>query len=285
MAVKGRLWEHRVLAAGLLLLALLVLGAGYRMLRDGVGRVCEDFLAPYMRLARIGSSGLSDQSLLAYSREELAEKLEALQERNNMLALQAASAGKLLEENAALRKLAGFSPPRTWTSLNAEVIMRDPMMWREHFTVDRGEADGVIPGAAVIDIDASGRPLLLGVVERVGRRTSTVRTLQNGALRLSAQLVTSRAVGFLNAGTNVRRDGVLPLGFLPRDVRYVHGEAVLTTGFELGIPPGVVIGKLVAVEEAGSVFSGRPYISGWLEPAAGFDNVRFVMIAVPAKRS
>ena len=283
MAVKGRVWERRVMAAGLLLLALLVLGAGYRMLRGGLGRICDDFLYPYLSAARIGSSRVSDQSLLAYSRRELAEKLETLQKRNRDLALQASAAGKLLEENARLRKIADFSPPPQWSSLKAEVIMRDPMMWRDRFTVNRGSADGVSPGAAVVDIGADGRPLLLGVIERVGRHTSTVQTLHNSALRVSAQLGESRAVCFVNAGAVPRGDGMLPVGFLPRGVRYVHNEPAVTTGFERGIPAGLVIGELSAVEEPGSQFSLRPYLSGWIRSPADFDGARFVVIAVPKK--
>ena len=281
MAGKGRLWERQVMAAGLVVLALVVLAAGYRLLRVGVGRVCDDFMYPYLRLVRVGSSRLSDQSLLSFSRAELAEKLEALQGQNRNLSLQAAAAGSLLRENAQLRKIARFSPPRQWSALKAEVILRDPAMWRERFTIDRGEADGAVAGAAVIDIASDGRPLLLGVIERVGKRTSTVQTLHNSALRVAARIGPNRAVGFVNTGAAPRGDGTLPVGFLPREVRYISNESVVTTGFERGIPAGIVIGELVSVEEPESRFSDRPYLSGWIKPAADFDNVRFVVIAVP----
>lgn len=281
MAGKGRMWERRVMAIGLLVLALLVLAAGYRLLRAGFGRACDDFLYPYLRLERISSSRLSDQSLLAYSRTELAEKLEALQNQNRNLSLQASAAENLLQENEKLRKIAGFSPPQTWSSLKAEVILRDPMMWRERFTIDRGEADGVTTGAAVIDISPDGRPMLIGVIERVGKHTSTVQTLYNSALRIAARFGENRTVGFVNAGGNPRGDGLLSVGYLPREVHYRHNESAVTTGFERGIPAGIVIGELSSVEEPASQFSSRPYLSGWLKPAADFDNVRFVVIAVP----
>lgn len=281
MAEKKRSGERRIMAFGLLVLALVALGAGYRMLRVGFGRACDDFLYPYLRLARVSSSRLSDQSLLAYTRAELAEKLEALQDQNRRLALSAAESEKRLQENARLRKTANFSPPREWSAMKAEVILRDPMTWRERFTVDRGEADGVTSGAAVIDIGADGRPVLVGVVERVGRHTSTVQTLHTGGLRVAVQFGSVETVGFVNVGGTPRGDGMLPVGFLPRGVRYTQNEPALTTGFERGIPGGVVVGELISVEEPGSEFSNRPYLTGWLRPAAEFDNVRFVVIAVP----
>ena len=285
MAGKGRLWERRVMAAGLLVLALVVLSAGYRMLRVGFGRSCDDFLYPYLRLARVSSSRLSNHSLLAYSRTELAEKLEALQDQNRNLAMQAATAEKLLRENAQLREISDFSPPQEWSAMKAEVILRDPMTWRERFTVDRGEADGVVSGSAVIDIGADGRPVLIGVIERVGKRASTVQTLQNSGLSIAAQFGPNQTVGFVNVGGTPRGDGMLPVGYLPRGEHYRHNESALTTGFEHGIPAGLLVGELVSVEEPGTEFSNRPYLSGWLKPAAEFDNVRFVIIAVPKPKA
>ena len=268
------------MAAGLLVLALLVLSVGYRMLRVGFGRICDDFMYPYLRLSRVSSSRLSDLSLLSYSRRELAEKLEALQEQNRDLALQAALAGSLLQENADLRRKAGYVPPPEWRALRAEVVKRDPMKWRERFTLDRGEADGVTSGAAVIDIGADGRAQFIGVIERVGRHTSTVMTLYSGVLRISAR-VGQRSVGFVNAASSPRGDGRVPIGYLPGGVHYICGDVVVTTGFERGIPAGLVIGELDSVEDSGAEFSGRPYRSGRIRPAADLDHVRLVIVTVP----
>lgn len=281
MAGKGRVWERRMLIAGLLALALLVLGVGYRMLRIGFGRVCDDFLYPYLRLARVGSTALSDRSLLAYSRSELAEKLEVLQEQNRNLSLQAATVGALLQENAQLRRVAGFAPPPEWSPLKAEIIRRDPMKWRERFTLDRGAADGAVERAAVVDIGEDGRAQLVGVIERVGKHTSTVQTLHSRGLRLSARLGGAQTVGFVNAGEASGGDGEIPVGYLPDEARYLPDEPMYTTGFERGIPAGLLLGELSSVEERGSRFSGRPYRSGRLRPAADFDHLRFVVIAVP----
>lgn len=286
MKGKNRLWERRALAAGVLVLALLVLCAGYRVLRQGGGRFFDDFFRPYLRLARIGADQLSDASLLAYDRSELASRLETLQRQNRALALRAAAAGELLQENEELRRMMEFSPPVAHSYLPAEIILRDPLMWRERFTVDRGENDGVRNGAAVIDIDADGRPMLVGVIERTGKRTSTVLTICNGALRLSARLGTSGAVGFVNAGADRGSDGTIPFGYLPLGTGYHPGEAALTTGFEAGIPPGLVVGELVDAEAPGTLFDHRTHLSGKLKPAADFDGLRFVMIsgARPAGR-
>ena len=279
MTGTKRLWERKALAAGILVLSLVVLGAGYRVLRNGAGRFFDDFFYPYLHLSKLGSSKLADMSLLAYSRRELAAKLEDLQRRNKTLALQAAAAGELLQENEELRKLIEFAPPGKRNYLAAEIILRDPLMWRERFTVDRGEADGVHKGAAVINVTGDGRMFLVGVIERVGRHTSTVTTLRSSALRISARLGSGGAVGFVNSGVGRGGDGTIPIGYLPAAGGCRPGEAVLTTGFESGIPPGVTIGVLAEVERRGSLFSDRPYLSGKVDLAADLDTLRFVVIA------
>ena len=282
MTGANRLWERKALAVGALLLSLVVLSAGYRVLRNGVGRFFDDFFYPYLHLSKLGSSSLADMSLLAYSRRELAAKLEDLQQRNRTLALQAAAAGELLRENEKLRRLIDFAPPGKRNYLTAEIILRDPLMWRERFTVDRGEADGVHKGAAVIDVTGDGRMFLVGVIERTGKRTSTVLTLRNGALRISARLGSCGAVGFVNSGVDRGVDGTIPIGYLPATGECRTGEAVLTTGFEFGIPPGVTIGVLTELERKGGLFSDRQYLSGKVAPSADFDTLRFVVIATNA---
>ena len=266
--------------AGLLVLALLVLGVGYRMLRLGFGRICDDFLYPYLRLARVGSSRLSDQSLLAFSRGELAEKLEALQEQNTRLSIRAARAEELEKENARLRRIAGYSPPPEWSALKAEIIKRDPMNWRERFTLDRGTADGVVPGSAVVDVGENGGTVqFVGVVERSGMHSCTVMTLHCRGLRVSGRV--SGVVGCVNTGGASRADGTIPVGYLPSEGEYGVGDPVETTGFERGIPAGLSLGEVSSVEDPGTRFSNRPYRSSRLKPAADLERLRFVMIVVP----
>lgn len=278
MAGRGRLWERRVLALGALALALLVLGAGYRLFRDSIGRICNDFLYPYLHLERAGASHLAG----VFGDDEAAGRIAELQKRNAELSIRLLEAEQALKEYPELRRTANFSPPPEWSTLKAEVIKRDPLMWRERFTVDRGSEDGVVSGAAVvgIDVDAAGRPLLIGVIERVDKRSSTVRTLYSG-LRIVAQLGSPRKVGEVNAGALSRDDGLLPIGYLPRVEHYSRSEEAVTTGYERRIPAGLVIGKLVSVEDLEERFSSHPCLSGGLKPAADIDGVRFVVIAVP----
>ena len=123
--------------------ALLIAYAGYRTLRPGAGRFFGDFFYPYLAVARFAGDQVSNRSLLAYSRPELAAQVEKLMAVNRRLSAEAAAAKEFEEENLQLRRLLKLDPPAAWRYVAAEVILRDPVLWNEHFTIDRGTAAGV----------------------------------------------------------------------------------------------------------------------------------------------
>ena len=272
----------------MLLLTLLVI-AGWEFLRKTAGRIAGDFFYPYTRAARTGYDVLSDQTLLVFSRRELASQLETLREENSRLAGQAAAASELLLENERLRRILNLPSPATWEHIPAEVILRDPRFWHEQFTIDRGSIHGIRIGTAALAVSDSGMPVFVGVVSSLSRKTATVMTVYNPELRMSAILPRSGAAGIIHSGNLPLGKGMLPVGFLPLRQPYTLGEVLQTSGFEQNIPPGLKIGNLSDVQSADSLFSGELYLSGRFIPAMRLNEVRFLILAVrknsPAKGS
>jgi cell shape-determining protein MreC len=91
----------------------------------------------------------------------------------------------------------------------------------------------------------------------------------------------SRATGLINATVSSGREYYLRINYLPRDLQYVNDEEVFTGGFEKNVPPGLKIGNLISVDRATSFYSNELYLNGWIKPAADFNDLRFVYIAVP----
>ncbi len=262
-----------------LLLGLLLTLALWRELRTVGHRWFGDFFYPYLRVARSVSGTLSDRTLLLNSRLELAERVESLERENQLLAAQARSAGTLLEENTRLRRLLQLPPRPGWRFIPAEIILRDPEFWDELLTVDRGSDSGVEPGAAVLAITADGRPVLLGVIDQVGKHTSTVVTVFHPELRLSVRLPRSGRVGVLNALGRRLGSRELPLGFLPTRGDYTVAEPVETTGFERLIPAGLKIGNLASFDDVDSIFASTPYREATVTPELEPNTLRFLLIA------
>lgn len=260
------------------LFLLLLLLAGYHSLREAAGRFTGNFFYPYLSLARAAHDRLSDQTLLFYNRLELAARVRQLSEANRHLALQAASATVLLDENAELRKLLKLSPAAGWKYVPSEIILRDPRHWNGLLVVNRGVESGIRPGAAAVTVTPDGRPILVGVVRQVNRNSSEIITVYNPSLQCSVRLTANNAVGILHSGG--RRSGVnsVPVGFLPMTLRSMPREAVFSTGYENGIPAGIKVGEMLSVEENPGLFTNDLHLSGMMEPAAYLGSIRFLMI-------
>ena len=271
---NNRFWT--VTAA--VLFSLLLLSAGYRSLRGTAGRFFGNFFYPYLSLARAVHDRLSDQTLLLYNRIELAARVRQLAETNRHLSLQSATAAILLDENAELRKLLKLSPSPEWNYVSAEVLLRDPQMWNELLTINRGYEDGIRPGAAAVTATPDGRPLLVGVVRQVNRNSAEVLTVCNPALQCSVKLTASKAIGILNTGGRRPANNAIPVGFLPLSLQATPGEAVFTTGYENEIPGGIKVGELLSIDESNTLFTTDLHLTGMIRPAAALDSIRFLMI-------
>ncbi len=265
------------LVSGIVLFLLIF--AGYRSLRRGAGIFFSDFFHPYLVAERIAVDGVADQSLLLLDRHELAARLAELDRRNRLLAVHAAENRALLDENRTLRRALALPVPEDWDYRAAQVIRRDPLLWDERFTLSLGSRDGITAGAAVLSFSPDGIPCLIGVIDRVGNRSSEVETIFSPSLRLSADFPRTGASGVLNTGERHPASGKLPVGMLPARLRFTPGEAVTTTGFERSVPPGIRIGELENVEEVNTAFSSALYLSGTIRPAADPGNLHFAIVA------
>ena len=248
----------------------------YQTLLPALRQAAGDFFYPYLKVSRTAVKTVSDYTLLLRSKTELAAALEEMSKLNGALALQAAAALELSKENAELRRLSGLPPSENWQYLNAQVLLHDPLMWQEHFTINRGKSDGIGVGDAVIDINSGGVPVLVGVVHSTGKHTSTVHTPFNAALKLSGRIGRD-TIGFINAGDRQRTRELVPIEYLPSDAKCVPGESVFTTGFEQKIPGGLKIGELQRIDENPNfhIGSGR---SGMVKPAFSPHHLRFLTI-------
>lgn len=279
MAGSGHKFDRRLLFLAAAAIVLLFGFAGYRSLRTGAGRLFGDFFYPYLALVRSGVDAVSDQSLLLYNRAQLAARLEQLQEVNRQLAAQASAANELYRENADLRRLLNLPVPAGWSYAAAEIILRDPLLWNERFTINRGKQAGIAPGDAVLTVTPEGHPFLAGVIDRVGEHSADVITLYSPSLRISVLFPATGATGITNMGERYPTPGNIPVGYLPAQYRYTLHEVALSTGFEKNIPGGIKVGEISYVEETPSRFSNALTLSGLLRPAAGFDSIRFVVVA------
>ena len=260
-------------------LVLLVVLATYNYANRQIGRIAGRFFAPYLQMNNFVDRKVSDQSLLLLSREEMAKKIEVLLEQNRQLSLQKVVNDSLYIENQRLRRLAKMPSSPFWNCLTGEIVVRDPYFWNGHFTVNRGTEDGVVPGAAVIDLDSAGQPVLIGIVSSADEHSCVVVTVLNPEFRCSFRAGKSDNVGYINAGEHRAGNGVIALDYLAGNGARL-GDVIVTTGFEQMIPSGLKIGTISTINNIDKLYSAELYHFGDALPAADFNLLKFVIIVI-----
>ncbi len=280
MSEPGKISDRRVFFAASVVLALILAFAGYRALRRSAGLLLGDFFYPYLALTRIATDQVARQSLLLLSRTELAAKTESLIQENRRLEAENRQLQTLAAENRELRELALLPSASRWRYHTAQVLLRDPLFWREKFTISIAPDSGIRPGAVVIAPGNDGTPSLVGIISRTGKRNAEVETIFSGNLRLSVAFP-GGGNGFLNAGERQATPGTVPVGYIPVNRMAAPGDTAVTTGFAAGIPSGLKVGRLTTLDEVDPNFSSSEHVSGLLTPDVDLDNLHFVLVAMP----
>ena len=260
--------------------ALLLLFSSYKVFQERVGRIAGDFFYPYLRLVRLTTDASSGQTLLGLSHAELAAKVEHLERLNRQLALQAANAAELYQENEELRHRLNINIKPNWKIVTGEIILRDPALWRERFFINIGEENGVKKGCAVFDLDSNNNPILVGIIGSVRKKSSEVITIFNPEFRFSAKVGANDNIGFINTGDRSNYHNKMSIDLLPISFDALPGTALRTTGYENNIPGGIKIGEIISIDKEDKLYALTSSVSGWFKPSMNPDRMRFLMVAI-----
>lgn len=188
------------------------------------------------------------------------------------LALQAARAEALARENQALRELLALAPARTPRQQAAEVLFESPDPYSRKLVLDRGQAQGVALGAAVVA--PAG---VLGQVTRLYPLSAEVTLLsdRDAAIQVLNLRTGERAAAF---GGLREADGVtMELRFVAASTDVQIGDALQTSGLDGVFPPGLPVATVHSVERQGEGGFARVL----LVPAAPGDGIRHVLVLEP----
>ena len=289
MALKGtgeRIGSRRKATNALVAIGVVVvLLAVFRVLALSAGRVAGDFFYPFLNLPGKAYGAVSDHTLLLNNRFELARAVELLEQQNRQLLAENTRLQSVEAENARLRDLLNLQKPKGYQYIPCEVILRDPLYFQEHYTVNVGSADGIEQGAAAIcavNTEGGIELAFAGRVARVGKHTALVQTLFNPEVQLSVRLPAAGAVGFANVDRTqsfVSRTAV-PLTYLPENIIYSRGERAVSTGYERHLPAGILLGTLSSIDMAPTPFGGRLYRQGTLAPAVDPGELQGLFLVV-----
>ncbi len=188
------------------------------------------------RFVKIELGGAVDEYLLL-----LDAKREAagLRQENARLAIRLQVASELEQENVRLRELLSFADRSGQDFLASRVLSRDPSYFFDSIRIDRGMADGVRPGMAVVA--ASGA---VGLVMKVGASTAHVLLLTDPNMSLDVIVARNRKRGVLKGLAASR----LILRHTGSGSRVQVGDQIITSGLTGSFPRGVAVGRVAAIQ-------------------------------------
>ena len=237
--MRGGRQGGRILAALAVLaaLALAVLPAGRRLavsLFSPVATLASSAVHALLRF--VPGSGVGGQ----------ADEVTQLRERAAALEAAAAETTALRRQNAQLREMLRLEPPAGWGAVAAQVVGRDPLQWNEILTINRGYADGVATGAAVLSEGA-----LFGRVLHSDRHSAQVVALTSPQCRFGVRLPASgaraAAEGVLHGAGDTFFEG--RRGFvvecLPPVLEATAGELLVSSGLGGWMPDGLPVGRVL----------------------------------------
>lgn len=185
------------------------------------------------------------------------EENKELKKQLDMLPQLQADNERLSEENERLQEVLDVSSNMNYETINANVISRSPDQWLDSFTIDKGESDGLEEGMAV-----STSKGLIGIVSRVNGGSAFVEIISSNASQnnLSVELRHGDETVYGNIRNFDTEKNVLVVENIKNQVTIEKGDEVYTSGLTGSLPEGIVIGKVVEVENDEYGLSQNAYV-------------------------
>jgi rod shape-determining protein MreC len=222
--------------------ALLVRTGGGRMRDDRLGRLFLEIMAPLQGgTAAVGRS-VAGTWHAATDLFRVRRENETMRAHLRELEQQVARLDETDLENARLRKLLDFRETLRGDVLTARVIGRDATGLARTLVIDRGEADGLAKGAAVLTPEG-----IVGQVFLASRHAARILLINDHNSGVDALVQRTRARGIVEGTID---DGC-GLKFVKRTEDVQVGDLVVTSGIDGIFPKGLPIGQIVAVDKRG----------------------------------
>ena len=200
-------------------------------------------------------------------------KVKELENKNNLLTKQLLSQEKLISDNKALKDQFQTQAPKSTNLIPADIIGAPGFLpgisVPESFTLDKGEADGVKVGDAIIY-----KNNLLGKVVKTSEFVSSVEVVTNASSLFTAKTLETNALGVVKGqgGGGLILDNVI----LSESLKI--GDMVITKGdvnlSGVGIVPDLVLGEIVAINKNPSDLFQRAK----LKPLVDFSKIDKVFV-------
>lgn len=231
----------------------------------------QTFASPLQNASSRASGATAGFFQQIWNFRSTAQENDQLKQRVSSLEVELNNARQAEVENERLKALLNLNEESDIKSVPARVIARDPSVWFNTITINRGSTSGIAVNMPVV---TGG-----GIVGRVitvspfAAQVMLITDEKSGAGAVVGQLGQSGALG------SVRGRADLGVGVI--EMRYVSGlekvevnDNVLTTGQDGIYPPGLNVGRVVEVKNGTATQAHQILI----QPGAQLDHLEEVAV-------
>ena len=168
---------------------------------------------------------------------ELKNQIASLLEENRRLAMYESENAKL----SALLKIAQRYP--TYESIGATIIAKDPGVWYDGFTIDKGTTSDV--SANMVLIAPEG---LVGKVLESGMTFSKAQSILDSRSSVPAMSTRTGDLGVVKGNYTLSADGLCMMEYIDAQAEIMVGDEIVTSHLSDIYPAGLPIGKVLELE-------------------------------------
>jgi len=174
----------------------------------------------------------------------------------------------LLEaENQELRLQANFLKINKYETLGAEVIGKNVDSLGNTIIINRGQTANLQVNQPVVVNDG----VLIGKIIKVEKDNAVIRLINDNQSKIAATILNQeKSLGLVEGGYGIS----IYLNFIPQNEIVQVGETVVTSGLEPGIPKGLLLGKIEAIEKE----AYQPFQKAVLTPFIDLEKILEVSI-------
>jgi len=230
-----------VLTSGsLLLISLLLLSAGARTRQriDPVASLMREGMRPLQSAVTAAVDGVADTWRMYVALIGVKKENERLRWRILELKQQAVRLAEVEQTDKRLQELLNFRSTIDGSVQAAQIIGRDPQPWFGTVSINKGEADGIHKGMAVVSPFG-----VVGQTTATSAHTARVLLVTDHNSGIDAVVQRSRARGIVE-GT---LDSGCVMKYVKRGEDLDVGDRIVTSGLDGIFPKGITIGEVTHV--------------------------------------
>ncbi len=156
---------------------------------------------------------------------------------------------------------------RRYVWRGARVVNNSVSMQNNYITVHRGEKQGVQKEMGVVSPTG-----LVGMVVNTSENFAVVMTMLNRQSSVSAKLRKSGEIGKIQ--WDGRSPDLVTMINIPKSAPINKGDSVVTSGYSLSFPPGIMIGTVAEILDDKS----SNFYTLKVKPSTNFYNVEYVTV-------